>query len=603
MQLTALFSSLYSSAYAVDSEIDGNIQSLEYGLWLKRLSSGNHLVGRDIISTSDGGYAVVGDYYDPNTGNSDMFIYKVDYRGFPQSSFGNSGFVKFGGYDGDYATAVEQTSDGGYLVAGQTLSAGNWDIMLARFSSTGTPVSQFGNNGYQILGTLGVDVVRDIAIDARNSTSTKYLIVGSTASSTGTTTYNVEKELIASPGPSGDDLLVIRTLSNGQMDTGFGGNGVVSVNAQGTDRANWIDLTPDGRYIIGGYTSGMGGSNDKGLIVKLNYNGTPYTGFGTNGVSVVNPLTNLSFNVVDGFSTSDGKTVLLGMYPVSTGNTDFLITRLLANGQIDNTFGTNGNVLVGTADYDNPYALIKNNDGSFVVVGRTGGQSYGDIYMMKFSANGSIDTKFGTNGFREINLDTDDFAVAAVKDANENVVFTGFSMLGTTTSVLSGKLDYRGNMSGCTACGDGTGNISSISGFSVLGGPSVGSIGITPKSASLFSASHSGNLMEICNGVEIPKPLYPINGQRASSTPVTVSWNKIIAPKYQITVKGPGVWWKSIPLNGNYNSYTLSNLKLWKNQTYTWKVRACWAWSSTDCTQASPWSYEESFVYNPAVVE
>jgi hypothetical protein len=81
----------------------------------------------------DGGYIVAGITNSFGAGNADAYLIKADTNG-------NTLWTKtFGGTDYDTAYAVRQTADGGYIVAGGTVSfgAGTGDMYLIKTDASG----------------------------------------------------------------------------------------------------------------------------------------------------------------------------------------------------------------------------------------------------------------------------------------------------------------------------------------------------------------------------------------------------------------------------------------------------------------------------------
>ncbi|MDH5686018.1 MAG: hypothetical protein OEY73_05765, partial [Hadesarchaea archaeon] len=86
-----------------------------------------------IVQTSDGGYALAGSTESYGAGGFDFWLVKTD-------SSGNEEWSKtFGGENDDWAYSVVQTSDGGYVLAGSTMSygAGGEDFWLVKTDSSG----------------------------------------------------------------------------------------------------------------------------------------------------------------------------------------------------------------------------------------------------------------------------------------------------------------------------------------------------------------------------------------------------------------------------------------------------------------------------------
>ena len=65
-----------------------------------------------IQQTSDGGYIVAGETMSFGAGGSDAWVLKLDGNGNVQWQ------KTYGGTGNDYANSIQQTSDGGYIVAG-----------------------------------------------------------------------------------------------------------------------------------------------------------------------------------------------------------------------------------------------------------------------------------------------------------------------------------------------------------------------------------------------------------------------------------------------------------------------------------------------------
>jgi hypothetical protein len=86
-----------------------------------------------VQQTSDGGYIVAGGTWSFGVGDWDAFLIKTDANG-------NILWAKtYGGTGDDYAFSFQQTSDGGYIVAGYTWSfgAGSGDFFLIKTDANG----------------------------------------------------------------------------------------------------------------------------------------------------------------------------------------------------------------------------------------------------------------------------------------------------------------------------------------------------------------------------------------------------------------------------------------------------------------------------------
>lgn len=100
--------------------------------WNKVWGGASNEIDRRLVQTSDGGYAIAGYSASYGTGG-DIFLTKYD-------SSGNISWNKtWGGTNGEYGYGLVQSSDGGLAVAGLTMSfgAGSYDSALIKFDSSG----------------------------------------------------------------------------------------------------------------------------------------------------------------------------------------------------------------------------------------------------------------------------------------------------------------------------------------------------------------------------------------------------------------------------------------------------------------------------------
>ena len=102
-------------------------------LWTRTYGDSNNNQGMSVQQTSDGGYIVAG-YTDPSgTGSTDVYLLRID-------ALGDTVWTRtYGGTLADLGLFVRQTSDSGYVVAGSTLSFGaiNLDVYLIKTGSDG----------------------------------------------------------------------------------------------------------------------------------------------------------------------------------------------------------------------------------------------------------------------------------------------------------------------------------------------------------------------------------------------------------------------------------------------------------------------------------
>jgi len=188
-----------------------------------------------IQQTSDGGYIVAGELMSTGVGHlTDLWILKLSPGG------GIEWQHKYSRSDWDYAYSIQQTSDGGYIVAGHTSSSGTGGggFWILKLYSTGDIEWQrsYGATGYEVASSI------------RQTNNGGYIAAGLTA---------------ASLGPGERDVWILKLSSEGDIEwqKTYGGDN--------DDRASSIQQTSDGGYIVVGETLSFGAGGWDIWLLKL----------------------------------------------------------------------------------------------------------------------------------------------------------------------------------------------------------------------------------------------------------------------------------------------------------------------------------------------
>jgi len=129
--------------YVVKLDANGNLQ------WTKTIGGPESEEGNSLIQTSDGGYAIAGVTLSFGAGEPDVYVVKLDANG-------NLQWTKtIDGEGDDSGSSLIQTSDGGYAIAGETTSfgAGGLDVYVVKLDKNGdaccavSQTSQIGSGG------------------------------------------------------------------------------------------------------------------------------------------------------------------------------------------------------------------------------------------------------------------------------------------------------------------------------------------------------------------------------------------------------------------------------------------------------------------------
>jgi uncharacterized delta-60 repeat protein len=143
------------------------------------------------------------------------------------------------------------------------------------------------------------------------------------------------------------------------------------------------------------------------VLVRYNTNGTLDMSFGGAGTGMVFtdtvPSSNNFANAV-AVQTPGDKIVVAGhaFVDFAADMSDIILLRYTANGTPDTGFGTNGTgaVVVNLGAFDNAFsvALYPDPDNRIVVSGNTGSGATISGAVLRFTAVGALDTTFGTGG-------------------------------------------------------------------------------------------------------------------------------------------------------------------------------------------------------------
>ncbi len=201
-------------------------------LWTRSFGGPSYDMAYSVQQTADGGYIVAGETRSVGARIIDAYLIKINAQG-------DTLWTKtYGGSRGDYGFSVLQTADGGYVIGGCTRSfgAGNYDFYLIRTNASGDTLWT------RTYGGADWDVGRSI----QQTSDGGYIITGETESF----------------GAGQEDVYLVKTDSCG--DTLW----TRTYGRADDDQGNYVRQTTDGDYVIAGWTQSVRGGYGDVCVVK-----------------------------------------------------------------------------------------------------------------------------------------------------------------------------------------------------------------------------------------------------------------------------------------------------------------------------------------------
>jgi len=350
--LTMSFGAGNADLYLIRTDLSGDT------LWTRTYGGTAWDEGYSVRETSDGGFIIGGLTSSFGSGLGDFYLMRTD-------SLGDTLWSKtYGGTLDEHGYSVQETSDGGFILAGETESygAGLADVYLVRTNSFGDTLwtKTYG----------GTD--SDVGFSVQETSDGGYIITGWTWSF----------------GAGSVDVYLIRTNSSG--DTLWTRTYGDSLDDFGTS----VQQTSDGGYIITGWTTSFGAGLSDIHLLRTDSSGNILWTKIYGGI-----------NWDDGWfvqETFDGGFVITG-YTESfgSGSGDLYLIR---TDSLGDTLWTR---TYGGTDLDEGYYIKQTSDGGFIITGYTYsiGAGLSDVYIIKTNGNGMVGIEESNDDYRTRNIE------------------------------------------------------------------------------------------------------------------------------------------------------------------------------------------------------
>ena len=406
-----------------DTEVSDAVEGDEFVFlgeveWVKNFGGSGEETAQAIITTTDGGYAILG-FSNSTDGDLDGKTMPVnDYWLLKLDAEGNLKWSKtYGGSKDDRGQSLVQTKDGGYALTGYAMSddgdgsnnEGFHDNWILKLDATGNIEweKSFGFSGhdhsYDILQTEDEGLFFTGFLDITSARADGNTEKGSSLTRHGVGEFWGTK---------------IDLKGNLQWRGYYGGTN--------NDRAHAVVQSDDGGFVMSGFTESddFDINNSRGSydfwVVKVDDKGNLVwkSSFGGTGIERAQDIAN----------TSDGGFVVIGStfsndvdISKNNGESDIWLVKIDANGKFvwERTFGG--------SHFDAAQSVSLSKDGGFIIAGNSKSEDKdsnanageNDIWLIKTDANGNMiwQKSFGGSGL--------DYGFDAIETATGAIVLVG----------------------------------------------------------------------------------------------------------------------------------------------------------------------------------
>lgn len=459
--------------YMLTTVIAGLTAKLNAQTFCKTYGGPGSDIAFDLIAAQTGGYVICGRTASFGQGGDDAYLIRTDEDGdilWSQS---------IGGSNDEAALALTETNGRNIVFAGYTSSfgAGSFDCYVVMTDSTGN-----------ILWTRTIGGTGDDKAHSVIATADGGIVISGTTDSYGLGSYDAYVTKLDSLG----NVLWTRTIGGTQSELG---SIIVSVKPVGFDLVE----TPDGGIVIAGHTkSYTANTNGDAYVVKIDNSGNIIwsTAIGDTG----------NDNVESIALTPDGGFIVAGYtsLPFASSGTEAYAVKLDSLGNLEWTRAV-GDMVSGTFSADMAFDVVSTMDGGYAMIGAS--FSYGaalyDKYLIKMNALGAVEWTQTYGDFGQ------ELGYGIVQDSDGNYLIAGGSSSSGEGSydISLVKADFNG-YSCCSTTSGGSDTTAGVAGSGAMidSGGVFGTGGIIGLANTAILNTYCQSVLNeeaICNGDSI----------------------------------------------------------------------------------------------------
>lgn len=366
------------------------------GIFVQDISNEDEVQG--IAYLEDGSFVMVGYIF---KSNYNAVVSRVSSEG--DLLWSKTINVSGNGFD-DFFQSVVVIDNSIYVQANSfNNSKGGWQVVILKFDMEGELDMEYGENGRTSYFYDNGIICFEMEVDDDEN----IYIIGRT------TGFFVAE----------DDGMIIKVNKDGVLDSNFGDGGYSkqSIDSFRTGLLNGMLI--NGEVYAAGWWHDTGTAaaiDENGVLIKVKQDGSRDLAFGLNG--------SINFDMDNGDITND--VVQHGENHFLTASTsgspdNIYVSRHDLDGNLDETFGVNGKVVIDLGEDDDAVELLVRKDLGIYVCASVNSEE--DFAIVSLDANGDVDLNFGVDGVIVVDIDGNDNMSEAVLLPNGDILLGGES--------------------------------------------------------------------------------------------------------------------------------------------------------------------------------
>ncbi len=405
----------------VNSVNDAPIFGIDGGIVITDVAGMND-AGHSIAVQPDGKVLVGG--YSNNGTDNDFMVLRYNADGSLDTSFSGDGIVTtdFGG-GAEIAVGLTLQADGKVVLAGYSHNGSDNNFALVRYNADGSLDTSFSGDG---MLTTPIGSGDDSAYSVTMQTDGKIVVAGYSHNGTD------------------NDFALVRYNTDGSLDTSFSGDGILTTDfGSSQDSGYSVAIQTDGKIVVGGHKSGT--SYDF-AVARYNTDGSLDTSFSGDGMLSTDIASSGDYGQSIAIQ-DDGKILVTGFSDTGSGY-DFSIARYNPDGSLDTSFsddGTNTTNFIG--NFDAALSSTVQDDGKILVTGYGHNGTDYDLAMLRFNADGTLDSSFSDDGKLTTAIGSgDDYGYSVTVQSDGKILVAGISHNGTDNDSVLLRYNFDGTL-------------------------------------------------------------------------------------------------------------------------------------------------------------